>query len=67
LRHLHELIEPIRLLVILKSTLETVGAIYERQKAIRSLVDNQWITLAVKNPETAELHEFVVGEGFVRV
>ena len=56
-----------RLLVILESTLETVGAIYERQAAIRNLVDNQWLTVAVKNPETAELHEFVVGEGFVRV
>lgn len=66
-RQMTELHEPMRLLVIIESTLETVGAIYERQEAISNLVDNQWITLAVKNPETAELHEFVVGEGFVKV
>ena len=66
-RQMTELHEPMRLLVILETTLSTIESIYNRQDAIKNLVDNEWLILAVKNPNTAELHEFKVGVGFVRV
>ena len=64
-RQMTELHEPMRVLVIVETYLETVEAIYHRQPAIKELVDNKWLTLAVKNPDSAEIHEFVVGEGLV--
>ncbi len=56
-RQMTELHEPMRLLVIVETTLETIETIYDRQQDIRRLVDNEWIILAVKNPDTAEIHE----------
>ncbi|KAG1682842.1 UPF0753 protein [Nymphon striatum] len=66
-KQMTELHEPMRLLVVIETYLETVEDIYKRQAAIRGLVDNHWITLAVKNPNTKELHEFKVDKGFERV
>jgi len=66
-RQMTELHEPMRLLVIVESTLEIVSEIYNRQPIIKNLIDNQWLTLAVKNPDKPELHEFVVGQGFIDV
>jgi len=65
-RQMTELHEPMRLLVVLEADLATVGDIYHRQPAIRNLVDNEWLVLAVKNPNTAEIQQFKVGTGFVR-
>ena len=65
-RQMTELHEPMRLLVVLESELATVEAIYHRQDAIRNLVDKEWLILAVKNPNSAEIHQFKVGKGFVR-
>ena len=64
-RQMAELHEPMRLLVVLESELATVETIYHRQDAIRDLVDKEWLILAVKNPNTDEIHQFKVGEGFV--
>lgn len=66
-RQMTELHEPMRLLVIVETYLKTVEAIYTRQPAIKNLVGNEWVILAVKNPDTAELHEFKVGEGLVKL
>ena len=60
-----ELHEPMRLLVVLEAELKTVNDIYQRQADIRNLIDNEWLNLAVKNPNTAEIHQFKVGKGFV--
>jgi len=60
-----ELHEPMRLLVVLEAELKTVESIYHRQPEIRNLVDNEWLNLAVKNPQTAEIHQFKVGTGFI--
>ena len=66
-RQMTELHEPMRLLVIVEAPLKTVEAIYQRQADIKNLIDNQWIIIAVKNPETAEIHEFKVGKGLVNI
>jgi len=66
-RQMTEMHEPMRLLVIVETFIETVELIYQRQDAIRTLIDNEWIILAVKNPDNNELHEFTVGEGLTRV
>ena len=66
-RQMTELHEPMRLLVIVETYLKTVETIYARQPAIKNLVDNEWIILAVKNPDTYEMHEFKVGEGLVKL
>jgi uncharacterized protein YbcC (UPF0753/DUF2309 family) len=64
-RQMTELHEPMRLLVVVESTLEIVTDIYNRQPIIKNLLDNQWLTIAVKIPNKAELHEFVANKGFI--
>jgi uncharacterized protein YbcC (UPF0753/DUF2309 family) len=66
-RQMTELHEPMRLIVIVETTLQTVTAIYERQEEIRRLIDNEWIILAVKNPDTAEMHELRKNKEMVKI
>jgi uncharacterized protein YbcC (UPF0753/DUF2309 family) len=66
-RQMTELHEPMRLIVIVETTLETIGAIYDRQADIRGLIDNEWIILAVKNPDTAEMHEISKNKEIIKI
>lgn len=61
-----ELHEPMRLLAVLEAPVALVEAIYLRQPYLRMLLDNAWLLLAVKEPDAAELYEFMPGQGLVR-
>lgn len=60
-----ELHEPMRLLVIVEASVATATAIYQRHAYLRQLLDNAWVILAVKPPDSAVIHRFVAGKGFV--
>ena len=64
-RQMVEIHEPMRLLVIVESTLEILGGIYGRQPAIAQLLDNEWIQLVAMDPDDGTFTRFVAGEGFV--
>lgn len=60
-----ELHEPMRLLLIVESTLEILGRIYGTQPAIAELLDNEWVHLVAVNPEDGRFDLFLPGRGFV--
>ena len=60
-----EIHEPMRLLMVLECTVPVVESIYARQPALRELIGNSWLTLAVKHPQTAIISLFQPGKGFV--
>ncbi|MEZ5449552.1 MAG: DUF2309 domain-containing protein [Thiolinea sp.] len=60
-----EIHEPMRLLIVLESSVAVVEAIYARQPVLQELIGNGWVTVAVKHPETASIHLFQPDRGFV--
>lgn len=60
-----ELHEPMRLLVIVEALAETVNAIYQRQPYLKQLLDNEWLQLAVKDPQSEALYEFIPTKGLI--
>jgi uncharacterized protein YbcC (UPF0753/DUF2309 family) len=47
-----EIHEPMRLLVVVEQTPEVLSAIVARQPVLRQLIDNAWIVLVAKNPDS---------------
>ncbi len=64
-RQMIEIHEPMRLLLIVESTLEILGGIYGSQPAIAELLDNAWVQLVAMDPTDGTFTLFVPGEGFV--
>ncbi|MDQ3538765.1 MAG: DUF2309 domain-containing protein, partial [Actinomycetota bacterium] len=64
-RQMIEIHEPMRLLLIVESTLEVLGGIYGSQLAIAELLDNEWVHLVAMDPDNGGFTRFVAGEGFV--
>ena len=64
-RQMIEIHEPMRLLLVVESTLEVLGGIYGRQPAIAELLDNEWVHLVAMDPADGSFTRFVAGEGFV--
>lgn len=64
-RQMIEIHEPMRLLLIVESTLEILGGIYGSQPAIAELLDNAWVQLVAMDPTDGAFTLFVPGEGFV--
>ncbi len=60
-----ELHEPMRLLLIVESSLEILGRIYTTQPAIAELLDNEWVHLVAVSPDDGHFDLFVPGQGFV--
>ncbi|MDO9225711.1 MAG: DUF2309 domain-containing protein [Pseudomonadota bacterium] len=65
-RQMIEVHEAMRILVVVEQRLDVLTAIYTRQPAIKDIVDNAWIQLVAIDPDTAEMHRFVVGGGWVK-
>lgn len=61
-----ELHEPMRLLVVVEALAETVSAIYQRQPYLKQLLDNEWLQLAVKDPKSDALFEFIPSKGLIK-
>lgn len=60
-----EIHEAMRLLVVVEQSREVVEAIYARQPPVQELVGNGWLLLAVKAPDSAAIHRFEPGRGWV--
>ncbi len=56
-----EIHEPMRLQLVLQAPLPRVQLIYARQPALQELIGNQWVLLAVKEPESDAIYSFVQG------
>lgn len=63
-RQMIEIHEPMRLLLVIEAPLERVRAILDRQPVLAGLVGNAWVRVAIVEPDTGELAEFVPGRGF---
>lgn len=57
-RQMIEIHEPMRLLVVVEAKIELVTAIYQRQTALQELVGKEWVVLAAKDPDSADIHLF---------
>ncbi|HNQ05223.1 MAG TPA: DUF2309 domain-containing protein [Thiobacillaceae bacterium] len=64
-RQMIEVHEAMRLLVVVEHRLDVLTAIYQRQPAVRELVDNEWVQLVAIDPDSGVLHRFLVGTGWV--
>jgi uncharacterized protein YbcC (UPF0753/DUF2309 family) len=65
-RQMIEVHEAMRLLVVVEHTLDVLTAIYQRQPAVQELVKNAWVQLVAIDPDTSELHRFIVDVGWVK-
>lgn len=65
-RQMIEVHEAMRLLVVVEHTLDVLTAIYQRQPAVQELVKNAWVQLVAIDPESHEMHRFIVGTGWVK-
>jgi uncharacterized protein YbcC (UPF0753/DUF2309 family) len=65
-RQMIEVHEAMRLLVVVEHTLDVLTAIYQRQPAVQELVKNAWLQLVAIDPESNEMHRFIVGTGWLK-
>ncbi|MDP2786717.1 MAG: DUF2309 domain-containing protein [Pseudomonadota bacterium] len=65
-RQMIEVHEAMRILVVAEHKLDVLTAIYQRQPAVQEIVANAWVQLVAIDPDTAEIHRFVVGAGWVK-
>lgn len=57
--------EAMRLLLVIDAPLSRVVAIYQRNDAIRTLVDGAWLLLAVRAPDDGAIWRFLPGVGLM--
>jgi uncharacterized protein YbcC (UPF0753/DUF2309 family) len=66
-RQMIEQHEPMRLLLVVEATPDTLMMILNRQPALMELVANAWLLCVSVDPNTGAQHEFVPGQGFVPI
>jgi hypothetical protein len=59
-----EIHEAMRLQVVVEADIEVVARIYQRQPALQELIGNGWLLLAVKHPDSGNIHIFEPRTGF---
>lgn len=64
-RQMIEIHEAMRLLIVVEHKLDVLTAIYQRQPPLQELIGNGWVLLAAKDPDSAAIHRFVPGTGWV--
>lgn len=64
-RQMIEIHEAMRLQVVVEAKVELLTEIYSRQPALQELIGNGWILVCAIDPDTGDLSEFKIGEGFV--
>jgi uncharacterized protein YbcC (UPF0753/DUF2309 family) len=64
-RQMIEIHEAMRLLVIVEARTRVLTAIHARQPPLQELIDNGWLLLAAKDPDSTALHLFEPGLGWV--
>lgn len=60
-----EIHEPMRLLVIVEHKTSVLARIYGDQPALQELIGGGWLLLAVKDPDSEDIHVFEPESGFV--
>ncbi len=60
-----EIHEPMRLLIVIEQTLESITAIYQRQPPLQELVGKGWVLLAAKDPVSGAIHRFDPARGWL--
>ncbi len=61
-RQMVEIHEPVRILFVIETTQKQMLGIMEDNPTIDTLVRNEWVQLAILDPDTAEIHVFHKGE-----
>lgn len=64
-RQMIEIHEAMRLLIVVEHSLDVLTAIYQRQPPLQELIGNGWVLLAAKDPDTAAIHRFMPGTGWI--
>ncbi|WLD10452.1 DUF2309 domain-containing protein [Planctellipticum variicoloris] len=57
-----EIHEPMRLLIVVETTPERMTKIMERNPSIDQLVRNEWVQLAILNPDSSQIHVYNRGK-----
>jgi hypothetical protein len=65
-RQMIEVHEAMRLLAVVEQKTDVLTAVYMRQPPLQELVGNGWVQLAAIDPDTAEIHRFIPGSGWVK-
>ncbi|MBU1691504.1 MAG: DUF2309 domain-containing protein, partial [Gammaproteobacteria bacterium] len=64
-RQMIEIHEPMRLLVVVEAKIDIVTAIYQRQSALQELVGKEWVVVAAKDPDSADIQLFDPARGWL--
>lgn len=64
-RQMIEIHEAMRLQVIVEAKVDMLTEIYGRQPALQELIGNGWILVCAIDPDSGEISEFKIGQGFV--
>jgi len=60
-----EIHEAMRLQVVVEASTAVLTRIYERQPPLQELIGNGWLLLAARDPDSAAIHIFRPGAGFI--
>jgi uncharacterized protein YbcC (UPF0753/DUF2309 family) len=60
-----EIHEPMRLLVVVEQTTAVLTTILQRQPPLQELIDNAWIVLAAKDPESGDISRYCPRRGWL--
>ena len=60
-----EIHEPMRLLVVVEQTTEVLTAIVQRQPPLQELINNAWIVVAAKDPDSGALSRYCPRRGWL--
>ena len=60
-----EIHEPMRLLVVVEQSTAVLTAIVQRQPALQELINNAWIVVAAKDPESGVITRYCPRRGWL--
>jgi hypothetical protein len=64
-RQMIEIHEAMRLLVVVEHKIDVITEIYKRQPPLQELIGGGWLLVAAKDPDSAALHFFDPGRGWI--
>jgi hypothetical protein len=59
--------QPLRMLTLIEATRETVGPMIRRHKLLAQYYDNEWVRLALFDPEAGEFYQYVPKDGWLEI
>jgi hypothetical protein len=64
-RQMIEIHEAMRLLVVVEHNIDVITEIYKRQPPLQELIGGGWLLVAAKDPDSAAIHFFDPGRGWI--